>query len=647
MSRSPLRRLVALAVTVAIAVAVAPPAIAASAPEIVVEDGVTQPVFGYTDAIRERVWVETDVDSEGDGSLDLVALDIMRPAATEQGLKSPVVMDASPYFTTLCRGNESECIADVDGDGLNDRWPLFYDNYFVPRGYAVILLHMVGTGFSTGCPTTGGAPDVAGPVAAIDWLNGRRQAFDAAGNEVVADWHNGKTGMIGKSYDGTLPNGTAVTGIDGLATIVPISAISNWYWYTRLAGARLNGWHNNYPSALSNTVTNPDRRTYCAPLRTILNNTDGDESGDYTPFWAERDYMPLIDNIDVPVFIVHGLQDDNVKTNQFGELWYALQERDLPRKLWLTRAGHEEAFDFRRPEWVSTIHRWFDHWLFGIENGIMQEPRVDVETGPDVWEAHHRWPLLDTTPTHLWLRPGTDTDPGGFGLQRLPGKMIQSTFQDNTAQSEAAIISNLSSVAPFRLAYLSEPLAAPVRISGTPSVDLSAIVDQSDTDFGAALVDFGPPKTRVSRSSEGVVNANPPVETCWGESASVANGDAWTDDACYIETVKTLSTVDTWRVARGGVDGLNLFDYAAPTPLVPGETYDFSFNLYPTDYTFDAGHQIAVVIVSSYPQLLCSGTAPACNAPNTNRPFVTVNVNNSRVTLPIVGGQQAAQAAGF
>ena len=163
MSRSSLRRLVALAVTVAIAVAVAPSAVAASAPEIVVEDGVTQPVFGYNDAIRERVWVETDVDSEGDGVLDLVALDIMRPAATEQGLKSPVVMDASPYFTTLCRGNESECIADVDGDGLNDRWPLFYDNYFVPRGYAVILLNMVGTGFSTGCPTTGGASSWPSP----------------------------------------------------------------------------------------------------------------------------------------------------------------------------------------------------------------------------------------------------------------------------------------------------------------------------------------------------------------------------------------------------------------------------------------------------------------------------------------------------
>jgi X-Pro dipeptidyl-peptidase len=428
---------------------------------------------------------------------------------------------------------------------------------------------------------------------------------------------------------------------------VPISAISNWYWYTRLAGARLSGWHNNYPASLSNTVTNPDRRSYCAPFRNILSANDGDESGDYTPFWVERDYMPDVGNIDVPVFIVHGLQDDNVKTNHFAELWYALQEMDKPRKLWLTRAGHEEAFDFRRAEWVDTIHRWFDRWLFDIQNGIEQEPKVDVETDPDVWEAHEKWPLHGTTPTHLWFRPGSESGPGGFGLQRLIGKINQASFLDNTGQSENTIIGNLTSVTPNRLVYLSDPLEAPVRISGTPTVDLSAIVDQPDTDFGAAIVDFGPPKDRVSRSSEGVINASPPVETCWGESASVEDGDAWTDDGCYFETVKNINTSTTWRVARGGVDGLNLYDYSTPTPLVPGETYEFSFDLYPTDYIFEAGHQIGVVIVSSYPQLLCSGTGTACAAPNTNRPTVTLNVNNSRVTLPIVGGVQAAESAGF
>ena len=164
-------------------------------------------------------------------------------------------MDASPYYSTLGRGNESELKRDLDGDGLLDRWPLFYDNYFVPRGYAVVLLDMVGTNNSTGCPVTGGRPDHLSAVVGIDWLNGRRKGYDADGNEVVADWHNGRTGMIGKSYDGTLANGAASTGVEGLSTIVPISAISSWYDYTRSNGVVTRG--NSYPSFLSNTVTEP------------------------------------------------------------------------------------------------------------------------------------------------------------------------------------------------------------------------------------------------------------------------------------------------------------------------------------------------------------------------------------------------------
>jgi X-Pro dipeptidyl-peptidase len=44
--------------------------------------------------------------------------------------------------------------------------------------------------------------------------------------------------MIGKSYDGTLSNGVAATGVEGLKTIVPISAISTRYSYSRTGGVR-------------------------------------------------------------------------------------------------------------------------------------------------------------------------------------------------------------------------------------------------------------------------------------------------------------------------------------------------------------------------------------------------------------------------
>src|SRR5512134_466385 len=146
------RRAAAVAVALSLAVGVPTALGAGEEPGPVVMGGVTQPVFGYADAIRERVWVESTFDSDLDGVNDLIAMDIMRPRASETGaLRVPVIMDASPYYSTLGRGNEAELKQDTDGDGLLDKWPLYYDNYFVPRGYAVVYLDMVGTANSTGC----------------------------------------------------------------------------------------------------------------------------------------------------------------------------------------------------------------------------------------------------------------------------------------------------------------------------------------------------------------------------------------------------------------------------------------------------------------------------------------------------------------
>jgi X-Pro dipeptidyl-peptidase len=601
---------------------------AQTTPSIVLEDGVTAPVFGYTDAIRERLWVTIDYDTDQNGVPDEVAMDVIRPAATAAGLDAPVIMDASPYFTTLCRGNDSECIADGDGDGLNDRWPLFYDNYFVPRGYAVMLLHMVGTGFSTGCPVTGGTPDNRSAVLAVDWLQGRRTAHDANGNVVAASWHNGKAGMIGKSYDGTLANAAAAAGVDGLTTIVPISAISTWYNYTRQAGLGLSGWSNNYPASLSNTVTNPARRPACAAVRSTLSATDGDENYDFTPFWLERDYFKDIDNVDASVFVVHGLQDDNVKGNQFSEWWYSLAEREVPRKLWLGRVGHTEPFDFRRSVWVDTIHRWFDHWLLDVPNGIMGEPMVTVvREGGDAFEDYSDWPIPDAEVDNLYFR-STPSGPGALSLSQDAGTPTTS-FTDLTNQNETAIISNPDTVTNTKRVFLSQPLTAPLGFTGTPVINLRAAVNRAGTSLGAALVDYGP-ATKVSRGGEGITTSS--ATNCWGESGP-------NDDACYRITSKNITNVTQWRVSRGIHDAQNRTDLTMPTPLVPDQFYDFTWKLMPEDYVFPAGHRIGVVVVATY-----GGVSTA----NTNfGATVTIDLQQSNIELPLSGGYLSALAAGI
>src|SRR3954469_13189796 len=96
-------------VVAAAVLAVALPGTAhADPPAIVVTNGETQEAFDYAGAIRERVWVDSDFDSDSDGAKDKIAVDIMRPAGTAQGYKAPVIMDASPYYSTLGRGNESQ-----------------------------------------------------------------------------------------------------------------------------------------------------------------------------------------------------------------------------------------------------------------------------------------------------------------------------------------------------------------------------------------------------------------------------------------------------------------------------------------------------------------------------------------------------------
>ena len=82
-------------------------------------------------------------------------------------------MDTSPYYSCCGRGNESQ-LKTYDSAGRPVGFPLFYDNYFVPRGYGVVLVDEAGTNRSSGCPS---GPDATGTsVAVIDWLNGRAPA---------------------------------------------------------------------------------------------------------------------------------------------------------------------------------------------------------------------------------------------------------------------------------------------------------------------------------------------------------------------------------------------------------------------------------------------------------------------------------------
>ena len=74
-------------------------------------DGKTAPVFSYADAKRERVCIPVaGVDQDANGVIDRVAIDIIRPKESGPTLKVPAIIDDSPYYTSVGRGNETQFI---------------------------------------------------------------------------------------------------------------------------------------------------------------------------------------------------------------------------------------------------------------------------------------------------------------------------------------------------------------------------------------------------------------------------------------------------------------------------------------------------------------------------------------------------------
>ncbi|GAA4610516.1 Xaa-Pro dipeptidyl-peptidase [Actinoallomurus liliacearum] len=610
--------LASIAVAAALTATGAPAAHAAKKPTIKVAGGVTQPVFSYQNAIREFVRVQSSVDSDGDGKKDLIRVDIIRPRETDAGLKVPAIIDESPYYDNLGRGNESERKT-YDANGNPVKFPLFYDNYFVPRGYAVLNVDMDGTTKSDGCPTSGGASDVLGGKAVIDWLGGRAKAFDAQGRPVKATWSTGHSGMIGKSYDGTLANGVAATGVKGLDTIVPISAISSWYDYSRMNGVI---WFKGEEDGLAQVVdTDPPAK--CAAVQQRLAQGQDDATGNYNAFWNERNYRtgPIADasKVHASVFAIHGLNDLNVKPSQFSIWWAALAKRGVPRKVWLSQYGHVDPFDFRRDVWVDTLHQWFDHWLWKLPNDIMKQPRADVEVGPDQWAAQSDWPAPHTR--QLGLRPQAD---GTLGLKTGSGT---GTYSD-TKQAEADTVADPTTAKPYRLAYTTPPLKTDVRLSGTPRVSLKIKLDRPTANLGALLVDYGT-DTRVNYLGAGSGVKTLTTEDCHGESTAG-------DDACYRKVVTDTVTSDVNVVTRGYLDAQNRTSLSHPSPLTPGTTYTVRWNTLPQDYRFKAGHRLALVLI---------GTDADTQDDDATGAAVTVDLAGSEITLPvIIGGAPSASA---
>ncbi|MFG3023184.1 Xaa-Pro dipeptidyl-peptidase [Streptomyces sp. NPDC048254] len=580
--------------------------------------GESKPVYTYKKAVRETVWVDTGLDKDGDGKNDRVAVDIVRPGEpAAKGRKVPVIMEASPYYSCCGRGNENQKKS-YDAGGQPVRFPLFYDNYFVPRGYAFVAVDLPGTGRSDGCTDAGGPIDIQSTKSVIDWLNGRAHGYTShtGSTRTQATWTDGATGMIGKSWDGSIANGVAATGVEGLKTIVPISSISSWYDAYFSQGAWLVGSAPT-PGALIRMVESDAAGQRCAAVNKPLGDPAVVKSGDWSSTWAERDYVADADKVRASVFVVHGQQDLTVRTKEFGQWWDALAENGVERKIWLSGTGHVDPFDYRRGAWVDTLHRWFDHELLGYDNGIDREPMADIERTPDHWTTDAVWPPKSTAT--VALGPGQGTQPGVGTLTAHAGSGTE-TFTDDPEKGETDWAAHIDQPTGEKAGFVTTPLVKPLRVSGASKVTVTATSTTVTANLSAVLVDLGPATIRDYHPA-GLGISTFSGTSCWGESTAQ-------DSACYKKTATDTMHVTSTVFSRGWAALGTAADAHKVQPLTPGKPYTLTLTLASTDHVVPAGHRLALIV---------AGTDRGIAYHAADRPTITLDLARTSLRLPVVG----------
>jgi len=587
-------------------------------------DGQAQVVPAFQDPaswIREELWVETEFDSDGDGRRDRVHVSVVRPRQTEtEGLKVPVIYESSPYYSGM--SGAPQFLWDVRQElgapppprtnqpPIQRRvQPYISDSHvadWVPRGFAVVHSEAPGTGLSQGCPTVGGDVEALAPKAVIDWLNGRARGFTTpdGDEEVVAYWSTGKVGMIGTSYNGTLAVAAASTGVEGLEAIIPIAPNNSYYLYYRQNGLVVHpgGWLGEDIDFLYDFINSgdPERRAYCnATIRDGEMAAGMDRAtGDFNDFWASRHLLGQLDRVRAATLMAHAFNDWNVKPEHSVRAAEILKARGVPVQYYFHQGGHGGAPPF------ELMNRWFTRYLYGVENGVENDPRAwIVREGDDRLKPtpYPDYPHPDAAPVTLRPTPGGK---GQGGLNGVGGLVVASApavgSGSGAGQRTEMLVDDVSydgaalaraEWSNHRLLYATPPLAEPVHISGTPRITIRLASSKPAANLSVWLVAL-----------------------------------PWTDSPRLTDDL----------ITRGWADPQNHRSLRESEPLVPGRFYELTFDLQPDDQVIPAGERIGLMIFSSDREFTL------WPSPGTE---LTIDLDGTWLEVPVVGGEAALRRA--
>jgi len=371
-----------------------------------------------------------------------LAYDLILP--TRDGVPAseplPVLFKYTPYLRTFTVFDENGVNIMADAYGLTFKekvmlrvryWvyerghlmdPLFRTIWLedmVYHGYAVIVVERPGTGASFGTMDPSFEVGAREADEILDWI-------------AAQEWSDGNIGMFGDSWQAQIQFAAASTGNPHLKAIFPVSGSMDNYSSVIYPGGIYNKAFGDLFSQLTGlleTVVTPvdqdmNGELLVQALAERTGSTVSEESSNIFAQYPFRDTLnsrgqkmwedvfalyPMLDDINqanVPIYLVNGWFDLFTK-DMF--LWYV--NLNTPKRLLVLPYDHsglegESAYFNIGAE----AHRWFDYWLKGIDNGIMDEPPIHyslMDSSQDnIWQTTQGWPPANSETTTLYFSDG-------------------------------------------------------------------------------------------------------------------------------------------------------------------------------------------------------------------------------------------------
>src|SRR5581483_11050718 len=368
----------------------------------------------------------------------------------------------------------------------------------VTRGYAYSQLHVRGTGMSTGCIQMYSQTEADDGAQAIEWVAGQKPGG--------APWGNGIVGGYGVSYPGGTILNAAARGnpaktqylkavlagapavslyesawtFDGVESmLIPQLYYGQYMTTTSLPPGTENGQPAQYAEQYS-------QKPQCYPSHI---QAGLDHSGDFTPYFQDRELRGSVGNIRAAVFTFHGHADTVPYHGVPPIVQLGLFDRlpaTTPKFGIFGEFGHESpssnargpAVYQRRADFMNMEIAWFDHYLKGIPVDMSSWGTAQVQGTDGRWRTVKDWPR-DTGGTSEKLALGD----GVLGAK--PNQV-----DGSTSYLEAGLETTQGTVPGTTATFDTGPLKAPLELTGASQLDLWLKLQLPDSHVAARLDAF-------------------------------------------------------------------------------------------------------------------------------------------------------------